>query len=66
MCDSDGEGFGRRCVDHLLVDLQSLFTRYSLDYNITTVEFVGCLEVMKHEILLCVNSDDDEDDPEDA
>ena len=38
---------GRRCVDHLLNDLESLLERYRAEYDITYVELVGCLESIK-------------------
>ena len=41
---------GGQPVDHLLAELTWLYDRFASKYNITAVEFCGCLEVVKFEI----------------
>lgn len=48
---------GRPCVDHLLNELQLLWRRYHDEYDITVVEFVGCLEAVKYVIFAAVEEE---------
>ena len=49
---------GRECVDHLLGDLRRLWIRYELEYDITTVEFVGALECIKSAVIAACEAED--------
>ena len=56
---------GRRCVDCLIDEMNSLLDRHIQEYSITQVEIVGVLECMKHHVLklyLCTEDEEEEGD----
>ena len=56
---TEPEDTGRPCVDHLLNDLLRVWSRYRDEYHITTVEFIGSLEVIKYHMLEAVADEPD-------